>query len=89
MSHEKKSRETLEEIAAKNEIIARHVYETAGFHNGFSWKATAALRWRKPNQDELIALMESVNGKSDCVLQQAWQCIETGEVNWRDIPVET
>ena len=52
-----------------------------------TFKAVAALRWRKPNPNEAIALVESTHGKYAPVLQQAWQCIETGELDWRDVPL--
>jgi hypothetical protein len=51
-------------------------------------KCTPELRWRKPSENELIALVERTHGKDDLVLQQAWVCVETGEVEWRDVLVE-
>jgi len=44
------------------------------------------LRWRRPSDDEITALIEATHGKHAPVLQQAWECIETGEVEWRDVP---
>jgi hypothetical protein len=46
-----------------------------------------AVRWRKPHPDELRALTESTHGKDAPVLQQAWSCVETGEVEWKDVPI--
>jgi hypothetical protein len=34
-------------------------------------------------------LMEGVLGKHNPVLQQKWTCIETSEIQWRDVPLET
>ena len=53
-----------------------------------TYKCTAPVRWRQPKQDDYIALLESICGKSMPVLQQAWECIETGEIEWRDVPIE-
>jgi len=53
-----------------------------------TFKLTNALRWRKPHGDPMQALIESTHGKDAPVLQQAWQCVETGEVEWRDVPME-
>ena len=52
------------------------------------FQRTNALRWRKPNENEIVALMESTHGKHAPVLQQAWECLETGEVEWRDVGKE-
>mgnify|MGYP007100062991 CR=1 FL=1 len=54
-----------------------------------SWRCEPELRWRKPNENEIIALMEGVLGKHHPVLQQKWTCIETSEIQWRDVPLET
>jgi len=44
-----------------------------------TWFLTPSLRW---------ALPRATTTKSD-ILQQAWRCQETGEVNWVDVPRET
>ena len=40
-----------------------------------TWEPTVHLRW------------QNILGKS--VLQQAWRCLETGEVNWQEVPCES
>ena len=50
------------------------------------FKCDGEMRWRRPNQNEIVALMESTHGKHAPVLQQAWKCAETGEVRWLDVP---
>jgi len=50
---------------------------------------TNGLRWRKPALDPIEALLDAVNGKDSWILQQAWQTLETGEVEWRDVPKHT
>jgi hypothetical protein len=52
-----------------------------------TWQAASAIRWRKPHPNEYRALIESTHGKYAPVLQQAWQCVETGEIDWRDVPM--
>lgn len=49
---------------------------------------TGVLRWRKPNRDPVVAVMEATHGKYDPVLQQEWEDIDTGEVEWRDVPMD-
>ena len=53
-----------------------------------TYKLSNSLRLRKPNETEIIALFESTYGKYAPILQQAWQCIETGEVKWIDVPLQ-
>ena len=53
-----------------------------------TYKCTNQLRWRKPNDDPMTALVEATHGKDAPVLQQAWQCIETGEIDWKDVSSE-
>lgn len=53
-----------------------------------TFRCSNALRWRRPNENEVIALMEATHGKHAPVLQQAWECLEPGEVDWRDVPME-
>lgn len=48
-----------------------------------------ALRWRKPKADALTELFDAFQGRDTWILQQAWECQETGEVEWRDVPKET
>ena len=50
------------------------------------WQATMRLRWRKPDADPIMALMDAVNGRESLILQQAWTELATGEVEWRDVP---
>ena len=52
-----------------------------------TYKLSNSLRWRKQNDNELVALYESTHDKHAPVLQQAWQCIETGELKWIDVPL--
>lgn len=39
-----------------------------------TWKITSGMRWVK-NEDNSVTL------------QQAWTCLETGEIEWRDVPI--
>ena len=52
-----------------------------------TYKLSNSLRWRQPSDNELVALVEATHGNPAPILQQAWQCIETGEVDWRDVPL--
>ena len=54
---------------------------------GKTYRCSNAHRWRRPNKSEIVALMEATHGKHAPVLQQAWECLETGEVEWRDVPM--
>ncbi len=47
-----------------------------------TWSATMVLRIVKPIPD-----FSFITGMSDDRLQQAWQCHETGEIEWRDVEV--
>ena len=49
-----------------------------------TWQATMALRIVKP---DLSLAFLGIPG--DVQIQQAWQCLETGAVEWRDIPTVT
>ena len=48
-----------------------------------TWAPVHGIRWcRRPGRSFLgVATFERV-------LQQAWQCRETGEIDWRDVPME-
>ena len=51
-----------------------------------TYKCTAPVRWRQQAVYDIYAgagFMKSVP-----VLQQAWECVETGEIKWRDVPME-
>lgn len=72
---------------AQNAAILREAH-SQGWTTGKAYRCSNALRWRRPNENEIVALMESTHGKHAPVLQQAWECIETGEVEWRDVPLE-
>jgi hypothetical protein len=50
------------------------------------WNATMSLRWRKPDADPIVALLEAMHMKESRILQQAFVEIATGEVEWRDVP---
>lgn len=50
-----------------------------------TYKLTSSLRWRLPDTNECIALIESIHGKEMPILQQAWQCIEDGSIEWKDV----
>jgi hypothetical protein len=51
-----------------------------------TYVATASLRWKRQT-DPFAGMMEAF-GHVPRVLQQAWQCLETGEHEWRDVPTE-
>lgn len=59
-----------------------------GWRTARSWRCEPELRWREPNENEIIALMEGVLGKCSPVLQQKWTCIGTSEIQWREVPLE-
>ena len=80
--------EKREQNLAQQACIAREAF-AQGRTTGKTFRCSSALRWRKPNNNEVVALMEATHGKHAPVLQQAWECIETGEVDWRDVPMET
>jgi len=42
--------------------------------SGRTWQPTSDLRWLRVGDEK--------------TLQQGWFCRETGEIEWRDIPVE-
>lgn len=71
---------------AEQACILREAF-AQGKSIGKTFRCGAALRWRRPNENEVIALIESTHGKHAQVLQQAWECLETGEVEWRDVPM--
>ena len=50
-----------------------------------TYKCTAPVRWRQYTFYDDHAREYR---KSELVLQQAWECIETGEIEWRDVPME-
>lgn len=50
-----------------------------------TYKITPSLRWRLPDTNEYVALTESIFDKGMPILQQAWQCIEDGTIEWRDV----
>lgn len=45
-----------------------------------TWSATTGLRIVKPIPD-----FSFIAGMNDDRLQQAWQCHETGEIEWRSV----
>jgi hypothetical protein len=47
-------------------------------------RCTNALRWKK----QMFQAAPILGMGNQNILQQAWQCIETGEVVWKDVPVE-
>ena len=49
-----------------------------------TYKCSNALRWRQYDVYD-----DHARGyrKSELVLQQAWECVETGEIEWRDVPM--
>lgn len=51
-----------------------------------TFRCSNMLRWRKQTEDSYRSEPEC--GKYDLVLQQAWECIETGVAEWRDVPIE-
>jgi len=73
--------------AAQQSCILREAF-AQGKTTGKTYRRSNALRWRRPNKDEIVALIESTHGKHAPVLQQAWECIETGDVEWLDVPLE-
>lgn len=54
--------------------ITRAMFIAAG---GKTFKPTMALRFYQRH-----------NATSPKVLQQAWRCAETGDIEWRDVPLE-
>lgn len=48
---------------------------------------TLGLRWVKRGKPPSIEQLWGAPS-FDLILQQAWQCIETGETEWRDVLVE-
>ena len=49
-----------------------------------TYKCTCPLRWGEPRID-----IYTITGyaKDLPVLQQAWECVETGEIEWRDVQI--
>ena len=54
-----------------------------------TYKCTAPVRWRKYDiyNDNIYAVITG-HGNTKLALQQAWECVETGEIEWRDVPME-
>jgi hypothetical protein len=44
---------------------------------------TPLLRWLKPEPDP-----RGIQTTGPAKLQQAWKCLETGEIEWKDVPTE-
>ena len=48
-----------------------------------TFQCTQAIRWLTIPGQEIVA---TFMGGPHATLQQAWQCMETGEIEWRDVP---
>lgn len=57
-----------------------------------NWQATSMLRWlvtRYKVRDDIDRKYDSWSGETHTrQLQQQWQCIDTGKLEWRDVPEE-
>jgi hypothetical protein len=52
-----------------------------------TWVATTELRWLRPKPAVILNGVEPSFYDQPLVLQQKWICRETGDIEWRDLPV--
>ena len=54
-----------------------------------TYRLTAQLRWvnrRQPHEHPTLGYVE--HGWAEKVLQQGWLSLQTGDIEWRDVPTE-